>query len=104
MSKFQKICPVKFLSNFRVLTPLRIRQKHELRYISSDSGPDCAEYGRSQIQISIGTHLCENIKRIGPVKFSRNSRVLTPTRIRQKHEPGYISSDSDPDCAEYGRF
>ena len=32
--------------------------------------PDCPKYGHDQIHISIGTHLCENIKRNCPVKFS----------------------------------
>ena len=63
MSKYLKICPVKFSRNSRVLTPLRIRRRHELHYIGSDSGPDRPKYGLVQIHISIGTHLCQNIKK-----------------------------------------
>ena len=74
----KKICLVIFLRNSGVLIPMRIRQNLELQYICSDWGHDCVKYGHVQIHISIGTHLCENIKRIFPVIFSINSRVLTP--------------------------
>ena len=57
---------MKFSRNSRVLTPLRIRRKHELHYIGSDSGPDRAKYRLVQIHILIGTHLCQIIK-----KFAR---------------------------------
>ena len=89
-------CLVIFSRNSRVLTLMRIRQKLELQYISSDLGHDCAKYGRIQIHISIGTYLCEHIKRICPVIFSINSRVLTPMRIRHKLELHYICSNSIP--------
>ena len=58
--------------------------------------PDCPKYSRDQIHISIGSHLCENIRRNFSVKFSWNSRVLTPLRIRQKLELHYINYDSVP--------
>ena len=64
--------------------------------------PECPKYDPDQIHISIGTYLSENIKRICLVIFSRNSRVPTPMRIRQKFELQYISSNSSHDCAKYG--
>ena len=55
--------------------------------------PDCPKYDRDQIHISIGTHLCENIKNISPVIFSRNSSARTSL---------YLIRFS-PDCPKYGR-
>ena len=55
--------------------------------------PDCHKYGHDKIHISIGTHLCENIKNISPVIFSRNSSARTSL---------YLIRFS-PDCPKYGR-
>ena len=60
--------------------------------MSSDSCHDCAKYGRDQIHISIWTNLCENIKIICPVIFSRNFHVLTSMRILVKNSNYIISA------------
>ena len=59
--KYQKNIPSDIFNKFPCTNPMRIRQKLELQYISSDSGHDCAKYGRVKIHISTGTNLCENI-------------------------------------------
>ena len=92
----KRICPGIFSRNSRVLNPFENSSKTRISLYLLRFSPDCPKYGRDQIHISLGTHLCENIKRNIPMKFSWNSRVLTPLRIRQKIELRYICSDSVP--------
>ena len=94
--KISKISAGWYFKKFPCTNPFENSSKTRTSLYLLRFSPDCPKYGRDQIHISIGTHLCENIKRNCPGIFSRNSRVLTPLRIRQKLELHYICYDSVP--------
>ena len=96
MWKYQKKLPGDIFKKCPCTNPFENSSKTRTSFYLLPFSPDCPEYGRDQIPISIGTHLCENIKRNCLGIFSWNSRVLTPLRIRQKHELHYICPYSVP--------
>ena len=96
MWKYQKKLPGVIFMKFPCTNPFDNSSKTRTSLYLLRFSPDFPKYGRDQIHISIGTYLCGNIKRNCPGIFSRNSRVLTPLRIRLKLELRYICSDSVP--------
>ena len=94
MWKYQKKLSGEIFMKFQCTNPFENSTKTRTSLYLLRFSPDCPKYGRDKIHISIGIHLCENIKRNCPVKFSWNSHVLTPLRIRQKLELHYICYDS----------
>ena len=77
MWKYQKKLPGEILMKFPWTNLFENSSKNRTSLYLLRFSPDCPQYGRDQIHISMWTHLCENIKRNFPVKFSWNSRVLT---------------------------
>ena len=90
--KYQKKLPGEIFKKFPCTNSFENSSKTRTSLYLLRFSPDCPKFGRDQIHISIGTHLCGNIKRNCPGIYSRNFRVLNPLRIRQKLELHYIYS------------
>ena len=102
MWKYQKKLPRDIFKKIPCTNPFQNSLKTRTSLYQLRFSADCPKYGHDQIHISIGTHLCENIKRNFPMKFSRNSRG-TPFDNSSKTRISLYLLRFSLDCPKYGR-
>ena len=102
MWKYQKKLPGDIFKKFSCTNPFENSSKTRVSLYLLRFSLDCPKYSREQIHISIEAHLCENIKRIGPVIF-QEIPVTNPFENSSKTRTSLYLLRFGPDCPKYGR-